>query len=366
MNWVLLCDKSKRKELEPQIVGGENLLGTVTEFNDKTILKIFEQYNPHGIIIADFGSEIALKFKQYRENLKVIYLTEITLDSEDLVKELFQNNITVSDKLDLENLPSYDTVLETFKELRRKKLAEISAETDKNDNKYLDKKAKKYKLSFDKNTLESNSFNAAKTLIINEKEVAISKGKVFIGLTELQHHIGCTHVSFEIAELLRQKSRCACVVIWDKVTFESLAKFYGLPGCTSFEVNKVTVFSYDMLETAIKDYEYIVCDYGFMREDFRIDFAETSIKIMLVSGANWDLNVITNYLNVSEDSYKNEINYLFYPIKQADFIKLNRQFLRNNLKAYRLQTSPECTLPCKENKAIYGRILGLDGGRRGK
>jgi hypothetical protein len=145
-----------------------------------------------------------------------------------------------------------------------------------------------------------------------------------------------------------------------------MCDFYGVSPESGFSVNNIRIYSCDMLNIATSEHQYIVCDYGFMREYLKEDFEKTNVKIMLVSGANWDLQVITDYLNSSEDSFKTDLNYLFYPIKQADFIRINKQFLRINCKAFRLQTSPECTLPCKENKAVFGKILSLKKKRKRK
>lgn len=359
MNWVLLCEKNNRKQLESQIKLPENLLGTITDVDEDVYTKVFENYNPHGVIISGFECEIPLKFKELRHSLKVVYLTEITLGNTETIEKLLQSDITVTDKLCFENLPLCSDTRFRLTELSKVNLEKIAFENTETRITSINEKSKKLNICLNENTFNKDDFNGKKTLFINEHEFEIPKGKIFIGVSELQHHIGCTHVSFEIAEYLRQQNCGGCVVIYDKTTFRNLAQYYGINSANGFEVNGIKVYDYDMLENAVNEHQYIICDYGFLRKAFKPNYAEKSIKIMLVSGANWDLNVITEYLNTSDDSFKRDINYLFYPVKQADFIRINKQFLRANCKAYRLQTSPECTLPCKENKAVYGRILGL-------
>jgi endonuclease YncB( thermonuclease family) len=85
---------------------------------------------------------------------------------------------------------------------------------------------------------------------------------------------------------------------------------------------------------------------------------------MLCSAADWDLRVIMSYLNTSEESYKADINYLFYPINQSRFIRFNKQFIRAGCRAFRISTSPEPTLPCKPNKDVYNEILGLNTSKK--
>jgi hypothetical protein len=213
MNWVLLCEKNSRKTLESQINSPQVLLGTLTEIDEKIYEKVFENYNPHGVIVSDFGCEIPLKFKDLRQNLKVIYLTKITLENAETIENLLQKNIIVSEKLNFEKLLTSQEVREILSDLRKKELEKIALENAENKTIQKTKKSKKYNISLSENTLKKDEWNGKKTLFINEREVEIPNGKVLIGISELQHHIGCTHISFEIAEFLRQQNLNSCVVI---------------------------------------------------------------------------------------------------------------------------------------------------------
>jgi hypothetical protein len=110
MNWILFCSKDNKKRLESNIEKPDNLLATIiqTPENDINYAEILEKYNPHGVVISDFGVETALEIRKIRSattKFVILFLTDITLENVDLIKNLYANSVYVSDKLELQNIP---------------------------------------------------------------------------------------------------------------------------------------------------------------------------------------------------------------------------------------------------------------------
>jgi hypothetical protein len=281
LNWVLICSKNNKKSLETQVKKPENLLGSFTEIPEN-LTEIFDNYNPHGVIIADFSAELvfklSLKFREFRQTLKIFFLTEITFENSEIIRNLIENNIIISEKLDLENPMTTDEINDKIEDLYQKELAKEFDEID--EKKEFEKITKSEKtliteVLLDTETLDTDNFNNENIHIIEENFSEQSAKKVdnksiFIGLIELQHHIGCTHISFEIAEFLRQQGKNSCVILGDKETYGALSDYHKFDFNADnygFEINKITIFPYEKLEFVPEKFDYIICDFGFLRSE---------------------------------------------------------------------------------------------------
>lgn len=93
MNILLFCDKRQKRELETVIQKTDNctLLGTEVILKSDVIEQIFDDYNPHGIIISHgmrndspFSEiEIAIRVKERRPSMRIIFLYGQIADNDD-------------------------------------------------------------------------------------------------------------------------------------------------------------------------------------------------------------------------------------------------------------------------------------------
>jgi hypothetical protein len=385
--------------LENSVIKPEILLATVTDLPsdlqgdlqsdfENELSELLDKFNPHGVIIEGYSADLAFAVRALKpdfKKFKILFLTDVSLENAELIDNLYSKAIYIADKIDLQNIPKPLDIKTQLDELKRKKeeleqqeqeelLALFNAGENNSEN------AEVIDLMFDENTLENDTFTAENITVINEPTVETDYSKsgsaVIVGVSGLQHHIGSTHTSFEIAEFLRQQCCNPCVVFADNATYGALADFHNVPFAKSknaqnsngnFEINKISVYPQNMLETAKKRHEYVVYDLGFSENFSALESAD--IKIMLCSSADWDLRIAMTFLNSASLSFKKEISYFFYPITKSKFIRLNRQFIKTGCKAFRLAYSPDCREPHKENKEVYAALLRLknnDNSRKNK
>ena len=204
-------------------------------------------------------------------------------------------------------------------------------------------------------------FDIMTVVNIVENNEATEIKNISIGVTELLHHNGCTHTAFELVSMLNAKKKSACIVIFDNETYRNLAKFHGLVGDklleNGFKLKNLNIYPCEKLAEVSEQYNYIVCDIGYLKDDLKPVFSEMHIKIMLCSSAEWDIDFLLKYINFSSDGYIRDINYCFYPISQAKFVQYNKQMIKGNCRAYRLRTSVDWISPCTENQNVYTAIL---------
>lgn len=106
MNYILFCDKRQKRELEAVIQNAPNvkLLGTEVVIRSDFLSKVFDEYNPHGVIISsgvrmDCGlneANIAAAIKRQRPSMRIIYYYGEIIDSEEfdgIYKTLTDNRI---------------------------------------------------------------------------------------------------------------------------------------------------------------------------------------------------------------------------------------------------------------------------------
>jgi hypothetical protein len=383
MNFVLLCDKKKCRDYEPVIRKAYNsvLLGVETTVKPNFIHKILDEYNPHGLVVVHRTPvkgnidvlDIITLLKSKRPNFRIIYIYGNIRDEHDFL-EIYDKLIAlkvfdivtgqewnsifptlIKSPLTLEQLneslkSSESNGVETVAEIQAEEKP-IYYDVEKNTNVKLDREA----LTLD----DFDMLNIAEIIEKNETEKTDIRN-ITIGLTELQHHIGCTHVSFEIGAFLQNKKKSVCVIICDDSTYKSLCSFYDIPDnytTDGFFIKGLNVFPFAKLDEVQSNFNYIVCDFGFPRPEHQKAFNDSAIKIMLCSAADWDVSVTMDFINKSTVPYAREINYCFYPISQARFISFNKQLMKAGCKSYRIQTSAGCFQPCDGNINVYLDII---------
>ena len=81
------------------------------------------------------------------------------------------------------------------------------------------------------------------------------------------------------------------------------------------------------------------------------------MKIMLCSGAEWDMPLLLNYVNYSTESYLRDINFLFPRVTQGKFVKYSKQLMKSGIVSYRLHHSPDWSHPHTDNMSVYKAVL---------
>ncbi|MEG0614206.1 MAG: hypothetical protein RR540_00505 [Oscillospiraceae bacterium] len=378
MNIVLVSSKKFRKDYEPILQKAENtiLLGCEICIKNGFVNKIIEDYNPHTLIIANgvqIKDEIDLKdmislLRLKRPTLRIIYIYgEIkdinsfngleTFLLQNEIFDIFSGVITAEKMLNLISMP---LTLEAYQESKIDK----SAEKIVIEEAIIEEKVKvidKSQVEMDKQSQLLTEFDIAEITTINQDiEEIVEIKNITIGLTELLHHSGCTHISFEIASFLSDRKKSVCIVICDGKTYNSLANFYEIDldlAKAGFAIKNISIYPFAKLDEVKKQYNYIICDFGYPRSEQQEAFADCIVKMMLCSSAEWDITTLMNYINLSQHDYVKEINYCFYPISQPKFLAYNKRLIKGNCSAYRLQTSNDWCSPCLENCEVFLDIL---------
>lgn len=374
MNIVLLADKKVRKVLEVETRKNPNttLLGTEMVIRANIISRIAEHYNPHvlviypnvpekdGITIDDVISLLQVK----KPNLRYVYvygkitdLEKFKQKSETLIKSGITDIVTDETQLMniLENPMTEDDVYNLIEELQNEQLAEeVQIEEDEETEQNYDE----LHLDFPSITTMTE-FEIDKIITISNHNE--EQKKITVGITALQHHLGCTHTAFEIATVLSKKNSVA-LIIADDETFDRYMSFYKIGTCYAKEgvnIQGIDVYPYEKLNEIQNSYSVVVCDFGFnVDERKETEYGKCQVKIMLCSSAEWDMPQLSHYIKYPKDDYIHDIHYCFGRTTQSRFIKYNKALLRSGFKAHRLHNSPEWFNPRKENEAIYRNILG--------
>jgi hypothetical protein len=310
--------------------------------------------------------------KNKRENLRVIFIYgEIDDNFEETYNELVElqiYDIILTFEIDdvFPKIAAEPMTKATLDESIAEAKAEAEDESDllksQSREHYIYDVQNNIALRLDSVTVHSDNFDMLTVQKIVETEPdKVSLSCITIAFTALQHHIGCTHLSFELATYLWQQHKKVCVVICDRETYLNMIEYYKVPSYCEKEgfllQGKINVFPFEKYEQVRQKFNYVIGDFGLIRVHQRHEFENSAIKIMLCSAADWDLSVATDFINNSNLPYIKEVNYFFYPINQAVFVGFNKQMLRWGLKAYRIQTSPGCFSPCVENRHVFAEIL---------
>ncbi len=374
MNIVLLADKKTRKAIETEVKKNPNitLLGTEMIIRANTINRIAEHHNPHILVIYPNVPEkdgitlddVISLLKMKKPNLRYVYVYGKITDLDtfrEKAENLMANGINdiVTDETQLvnviENPMTADDVHNLIDKLQEEQAVEETAIEVEEET------AQEYEeLKLDFPVVSSlTEFDIDKVITISNNTE--EKKSITIGITALQHHLGCTHTAFEIATVLSKKNTVA-LIIADNDTFERYMNFHKIGTCYAQEglkVQGIDVYPYEKLKDVQEEYSAVICDFGYSTDEYKeIEYSNCQVKIMLCSSAEWDMPQLTNYMKYPKEDYVHNVHYCFGRTTQSRFLKFNKALLRSGFKAHRLHNSPEWFNPRKENEEIYRNILG--------
>ena len=165
---------------------------------------------------------------------------------------------------------------------------------------------------------------------------------------------GCTMTAFEIAVTLMQQHKQTVAVFLDDDTYNGYLQYHGIneapQGC---EINGIIIYPLHLYDKMKVHFRFSVCDCGYSKTNF---FESAEIKICICSFDEWDISILADYLN-SDLPYIKDINYIFFPVSQKNFVKFSKQMTKGHCKCFRIKNSPDYTMPCDWNKEIYNVIL---------
>lgn len=381
MNIVIAADKKYTKIFRDSLTQ-HNILGFENELKSNFVSRIADHYNPHVLIVVngvrsrkfDFFAALPELRKQC-PTMRIIYFFGRLND------ETEQSYLDVCGKMfpyGYYEIVPYDMYERGF----RSKIAEIletpltgedvkkliaDRQEEKIHTKILMQSIEKIidttPVSFAKDEVEADYDDTQVERFDEPQELLTEKQGEHITMaigTISEKQAGCTQTALEIAILLMKSKQSVAVFLEDE-TYESYISYHGIEsapnGC---QVNDLTLFPLSVYQEKKMYVRFAVLDVGYapiIPEDAAYPFFESAeIKICICSFNEWDISKLADYLN-SPLPYIKEINYIFFPVSEKNFVKFQKQMDKGHCKSFRIRNSPDYTEPCEWNIGIYNKIL---------
>ncbi|MBR4199978.1 MAG: hypothetical protein IKQ91_01710 [Oscillospiraceae bacterium] len=370
MNLVILTHNKRRKAVDAVMKNtAHTVLGYETVIRGTTVTRILEHHVPHCVVICDDVQEkegitkadVITLLHARRPSLRIITVT----DRNDIEYFSFLKDNAVFDHIsewkelpDVLEMPMTEQMLDN--RIEEIKAAQEAAEAAAQEKEIAEEKAEHQPvdLSFPAVSAIGFDMNTVERIVIPEQRLI---DKMTVGIAQLQHHNGCTHTSFEIAALLKEKKASVCVVLFDPDTFHDLAVFHKLDpeqNRDGLKVNGIHVFPVEKLDAAKQQYDCVICDISLLRDENRQLYNEMQEKIMLCSAAEWDIAKTMHFVNYEQNMNVRKVIYCFPRVSRKKFIGINKQMMKAGCTAFRLHNSIDWTAPCEENIAVYHQVIG--------
>ena len=384
MNIVVTADKNYIKIFQDCVKNeNHNLIGYETEMKPNFIKRISEHYNPHILIIVhgvrsknfDFISSVG-QLKAACPTLRIIYYFGRVTDTSE--REYLDIVETLS-KYEIYDILPYDLYERGFRTkfldlidnpMTADSLRELIKARQEENEKYtevfyqeLERIIDTTPVNLDKQSIENKEYKSDIVTFDEPPEQLTEQQSEHITIaigTISEKQAGCTLTAFEITETLLQLGESVALFL-DEKTYNNYIQYHGADeaaqGC---EINGIILYPLNMYANKKSTVRFSVCDYGFApinRNSIEYDdFANATIKICICSFNEWDIAVLADYLN-SPLPYIKEVNYIFFPVSQMNFVKFSKQMTKGHCKSYRIRNSPDYTMPCDWNKNVYNEIL---------
>ena len=381
MNIVIAADKKYTKIFRDSLTQ-HNILGFENELKSNFVSRIADHYNPHVLIVVngvrsrkfDFFAALPELRKQC-PTMRIIYFFGRLTD------ETEQSYLDVCGKMfpyGYYEIVPYDMYERGF----RSKIAEIlekpltgedvkkliaNRQEEKIHTEILMQSIEKIidttPVSFAKDEVEASYDDTQVERFDEPQELLTEKQGEHITMaigTISEKQAGCTQTALEIAILLMKSKQSVAVFLEDE-TSENYISYHGIEsapnGC---QVNDLTLFPLSVYKEKKMYVRFAVLDVGYapiIPEDAAYPFFESAeIKICICSFNEWDISKLADYLN-SPLPYIKEINYIFFPVSEKNFVKFQKQMDKGHCKSFRIRNSPDYTEPCEWNVGIYNKIL---------
>ena len=352
-----------------------NLLGYETELKSNFVKRIAEYYNPHILIVVrgvktksfDFLSSVS-ELLTACPKMRIIYFFG-RLDKNN--ERDYLNTVGILTQYGIYDILPYDMYERGFKNkfaellqnpMTKESLQELidkRQEDEKNTPNFIqdfEKIIDTTPVDFEKISVENTEYQ---TEIITYDEppqqiIEPFNEHITIAVETLSaKQTGCTMTAFEIAVTLLQNKQSVAIFL-DDDTYNSYIAYHGIneaqQGC---EINGIIIYPSDLYHEMKDKFKFSICDCGYSQSNV---FENAEIKICICSFDEWNISILADYLN-SELPYIKDINYIFFPVSQKNFIKFSKQMIKGHCKCFRTRNSADYTVPCDWNKSVYNQIL---------
>lgn len=385
MNIVIAAEK-KYEKLFRDILKNENfnLIGYEPEMKTNFVRRIADHYNPHILVIVngvrsrkfDFFASLS-ELVSACPTMRIIYLFgRISTNGEqqylDTVQTFAPYGIYDVMPFDLYERGFKSRFIDLLKTpMTADSLQQLIADRQEEENTSevlttkLEKIIDNTPVKLDKSDVENTEYSRS-TITVDEPPEALPEEltehiTIAIGtLSEKQD--GCTTAAFEITSFLTENKQTAALFL-DEETYSNYVSYHGInpqnatQGC---EINNLIIFPIGLYSEKKNYVKFAVCDYGYSHlnrdSDEGEEYAAAEIKICLCNFDEWNIKLLEEYLN-SPIPYLKEINYIFFPVSEKNFIKFSKQMVKGHCKAFRTESSPDYTIPCEQNKNTYKEII---------
>lgn len=385
MNIVIAAEKKYNKLFTDCLQNEKhNLIGYETKMKSNFIKRISEHYNPHILVVVngvksrryDFFASLS-ELTSRCSTLRIIYLFgRINENNEqeylDTVEVLGSYGIYDVLPFDLYERGFKSRFLELIESpMTADILQQLIADRQKEENtseifvQKLEKIIDNTPVYLNKAEIENTEYSNS-VITVDEQPEKLNEDlsdhiTIAVG-TISDRQAGCTLTAFEIAVTLKEMKQSTAIFL-DGEIYNNYVAYHGIipseanEGC---EINGLVVYPLVLYAEKRNSVKFSICDYGYSQinpdSSEHKEFAAAEIKICICSFNEWDINILANYLN-SPLPYIKEINYIFFPVSQANFVKFQKQMTKGHCKAFRIRNSPDYTIPCDWNKHVYNEIF---------
>lgn len=360
MNLVIIAGKRSVRPLETALKKSEQTVtvGKYTAVKPNTAAEIFEKYRPHGILISDDAASKGVSLIDFLSIIKMRYgyMRIIFMCSNDSSFNKYASALYSIGVYDI--VVGYDPAAIDYAILNPKtETPDIPVTEDSSDeNKelsYPDRKVHEYPGNFvgiNYKDVSDNSYSM-QTVRLTENYERIQRGNVIISVFGYNSRCGSTYTAFDIAFYLHKYER-AKVCIVTAVT-AGLCKYFNVDETTvnenGFNIDDVIIYScFDKISDT---FDYIVCDDGITLNH------NAYIHLLLCSAADWDMPMLTDYINNVIIPNKMDVNLCFFPVTVNKFVAINKQLIKSGFNAYMLEPSDNWMATNANNNNVYSNIL---------
>ena len=377
MNIVIATEKKNIRIFDECMKNAShNLLGYETDLKSNFVKRIAEYYNPHILVVVrgvksknfDFLSSVG-ELLTACPKMRIIYFFG-RLDKNN--ERDYLNTVGLLAQYGIYDILPYDVYERGF----RNKFIELlgTPMTKESLQELIDKRQEEeqntqtFIQTFEK-IIDTTPVDLAKISVENtdyqteiitydeqpEQIIEPFNERITIAVETLSaKQTGCTMTAFEIAVTLMQQHKQTVAVFLDDDTYNGYLQYHGIneapQGC---EINGIIIYPLHLYDKMKVHFRFSVCDCGYGKTNF---FESAEIKICICSFDEWDISILADYLN-SDLPYIKDINYIFFPVSQKNFVKFSKQMTKGHCKCFRIKNSPDYTMPCDWNKEIYNVIL---------
>ena len=377
MNIVIATEKKNIRIFDECMKNAShNLLGYETALSSNFIKRIAEYYNPHILVVVrgvksknfDFLSSVG-ELLTACPKMRIIYFFG-RLDKNN--ERDYLNTVGLLAQYGIYDILPYDVYERGF----RNKFIELlgTPMTKESLQELIDKRQEEeqntqtFIQTFEK-IIDTTPVDLAKISVENtdyqteiitydeqpEQIIEPFNERITIAVETLSaKQTGCTMTAFEIAVTLMQQHKQTVAVFLDDDTYNGYLQYHGIneapQGC---EINGIIIYPLHLYDKMKVHFRFSVCDCGYGKTNF---FESAEIKICICSFDEWDISILADYLN-SDLPYIKDINYIFFPVSQKNFVKFSKQMTKGHCKCFRIKNSPDYTMTCDWNKGVYNEIL---------